>query len=194
MAPRGIPSKREQQETQHRAKAHGSCYQFWLEQSDPTTEVGGPVWKGHQLMHATAMLTPIICRPLLSCPQPLKPPANASSTLQLHSPIICRALLSCPRPLHSPANASRNLQLHSPIELRTPKNPRKAMPQSRRGSAPHTRRTRAVPAQHTLAATAPHQAFRRKLASAYFSSRHAHARTLFATFRNSEVSLLNFLW
>ena len=44
------------------------------------------------------------------------------------------------------------------------------------------------------AAHAPHQAFRPELPSAYFSSRHAPARTRFATFRNSEVSLLNFLW
>ena len=48
--------------------------------------------------------------------------------------------------------------------------------------------------RRTRAAHAPHQAFRHELPSAYFSSRHAHARTRFATFRNSEVSLLNFLW
>ena len=59
--------------------------------------------------------SPIICRAFLSCPRPLNPPANASRNLQLHSPIICRALLSCPRPLNSPANASSALQLHSPI-------------------------------------------------------------------------------
>ena len=90
-----------------------------------------------------------------------------------------------PARAEGPANASSNLQLHSPIELRTPKNRRKAMPQSRRRSTPHTRRTRAAHA---------HQAFRHKLPSAYFPSRHTHARTCFATFRNSEVSLLNFLW
>ena len=48
--------------------------------------------------------------------------------------------------------------------------------------------------RRTCAAHAPHQAFRPELPSAYFSSRHAPARTRFATFRNSEVSLLNFLW
>ena len=48
--------------------------------------------------------------------------------------------------------------------------------------------------RRTRAATAPHQAFRHELPSAYFSSRHAPARTRFTTFRNSEVSLLNFLW
>ena len=48
--------------------------------------------------------------------------------------------------------------------------------------------------RRTRAAHAPHQAFRHELPSAYFSSRHAPARTHFATFRNSEVSLLNFLW
>ena len=39
----------------------------------------------------------------LSFPLPLNFPANASSTLQLHSPIICRTLLSFPRPLNPPA-------------------------------------------------------------------------------------------
>ena len=48
--------------------------------------------------------------------------------------------------------------------------------------------------RRTRAAHAPHQAFRHELPSAYFSSRHAPARTRFTTFRNSEVSLLNFLW
>ena len=52
-------------------------------------------------------------------PRPLNPPANASSTLQLHSPIIYRTLLSFPSPLNSPANASSTLQLHSPIVCRT---------------------------------------------------------------------------
>ena len=115
----------------------------------------------------------------------LNSPANASSALQLHSAIIYRTLLSLTQPLNSPANASSALQLHFPIELRTPKNRRKPMPQSRRGPAPKPRRNRAAPA--------PHQAFRHELPSAYFSSRHAPARTHFATFRNSEVSLLNFL-
>ena len=135
---------------------------------------------------ALQLHSPIIRCASLSLTQPLNSPANASSALQLHSPIIYRALFSLTQPLNSPANASSALQLNFPIELRTPKNQWKAMPQSRRVPPPQPRRNRA--------AHAPHQAFRPELPSAYFSSRHAPARTRFTTFRNSEVSLLNFLW
>ena len=158
--------------------------------------------------------SPIICRALLSCPRPLNPPANASrnlqlhspiircaslsltqplnspanasSALQLHSPIIYRALLSLTQPLNSPANASSALQLHFPIELRTPKNQWKAMPQSRRVPPPQPRRNRA--------AHAPQPPRTKRSDPSYRQLTSLRVRTRFATFRNSEVSLLNFLW